>query len=63
MAEQEATLMKVGILRDDDETLLRRILPHSGVGGLAKTDVSNVARVRIFLPQRVDETIRKILIK
>jgi hypothetical protein len=43
MAEQEAALMKVGILRDDGKALLRRILPHSGVGGLAKTDVSNVA--------------------
>ena len=34
MAEQEAALLEIRVLRDDNESILFRILPDDSVGGI-----------------------------
>lgn len=56
MAEEEAPLMKVCVLRDDGKTLLDRVTPDRFVARLSQPDVSDVLRVWIFALQRVEKS-------
>ena len=46
VAEQQASLMKIGILADDGEALIPRMEPNALIGGVCQADAVHVNRIR-----------------
>jgi len=63
VSKEEASLVKVCVLGDDDKAFLDSVLPHRFVARLGQADVSHVLRSWILLLKRVEQTMREILIE
>jgi hypothetical protein len=63
LAEEEAALMKVGILCYDGEAMLGGILPDAHVGGILQADLPHVLGVGVFMLEGCNEAMGQILIE
>ena len=56
---KEAALVKVGVLGDDGEAMLLRVIPHGGIASPVETEVPDVLRVREQVDDGVDQLRRQ----
>src|SRR3989304_10341478 len=62
MTIEKASLVKVGVLRNDDEIVLLRIIPHRAIRSLLQPNVTNVCRSRKLASERLYQTMTEVLI-
>ncbi len=63
MAEQQTTLLKIGILGDDHKSILIRIIPDGGVGSFRKSNLPHMNASGVQVGKEARKSRRKILVE
>src|SRR3990172_5550336 len=63
MTIEKASLVKVGVLRNDDEAVLLCIIPYRAIQRLLQPNATNVCRSRKLVGERLHQTMTEVLIK